>query len=179
MPSRQSLHFSSQFVISCGTVTIDPTTKKVLLIFNRTSKQHLLPKGRKNTSETLESAAVRETFEETGIRCELLPHAFPHRAPLSPEAEKENGEAGEKPLGTEPIAVQQRNSIGVWKIIFWFIAKADSTIAKVEGTQEAYENYDTIWADANAAPRMMTRQGDKEIVTKAIETVLGVEKSEL
>ena len=75
--------------------------------------------------------------------------------------------------------MQQRNSIGVWKVIFWFIAKADSTISKVEGTQEAYENYDTIWADANAAPRMMTRQGDKEIVTKAIETVLGVEKSAL
>lgn len=176
MPSPQTLHFSSEFAISCGTITIDPSAKKVLLIFNRTSKEHLLPKGRKNTSETLESAAVRETFEETGIRCELLPHAFPHLAPLSPEAEKQKGEVRRQPLSTEPIAVQQRVSMGAWKLIFWFIANADSTIARVEGTQEAYELYDTVWADADAAPGMMSRQGDKEIVTKAIETVIGVGK---
>jgi hypothetical protein len=45
-------------------------------------------------------------------------------------------------------------------------------IAKVEGMQEAYELYDTVWADTDQAPGMMEREGDKEIVTKAIETVL-------
>lgn len=114
---------------------------------------------------------MRETFEETGIRCELLPHAFPHLAPLSPEAEK--SAQGAKPLSTEPIAVQQRVSMGAWKLIFWFVAQADSTVSKVEGTQEAYELYDTVWADAASAPGMMSREGDGEIVSKAIETVLG------
>lgn len=171
MTTSRSLHFSNDFAISCGTITIDLQAKKVLLIFNRESNEYLLPKGRKNTSETLESAAKRETFEETGIRCELLPHTFPHLAPLSNEGEKSAD--GGKPLSTEPIAVQQRVSMGAWKVIFWFIAKADSTIPKVEGTQEVYELYDTVWADAASAPGMMSREGDGEIVTKAIDTVLG------
>jgi hypothetical protein len=175
MTTPRSLHFSTDFCISCGTITIDPRARKVLLIFNRTMGNHQLPKGRKNTNETLEAAAVRETFEETGFRCELLPHEFPHLAPLSPEAEK--GSAGKgRPLSTEPIAMQQRVSMGAWKVIFWFVAQADSTVAKVEGTQEAYESYVTVWADAASAPGMMSRDGDKEIVTKAIETVLGIKE---
>jgi len=62
-----------------------------------------------------------------------------------------------------------------------FLVHRESGFYDCEGrrNEEAYENYDTIRADANAALRMMTWQGDKEIVTKAIETVLGVEKSGL
>ena len=174
MPPEQTLHFSTAFCISCGTVTIDPRAKKVLLILNRSS-QYLLPKGRKNPSETIEAAALRETFEETGIRSELLPHAFPHLAPLSDDAEKKI-RAGEeaRPLSTEPIAVQQREIKGVWRVIFWYLAQADSTVAKVEGTQEAHEQYDTVWADAADAPGMMSRPGDEQIVRTAIQVVLGV-----
>jgi hypothetical protein len=61
-------------------------------------------------------------------------------------------------------------------LIFWYVAKVDSTISKVEGTQEAYKLYDTAWAGAEATPGMVSRFGDKEIVTKTIETALGVGK---
>lgn len=85
MSLTPSLLFSTEFCISCGTVTFDTRAKKVMLVYNRPSSEYLLPKGRKNPSEALESAAVRETFEESGIRCELLPTPFDTSRHLRPK----------------------------------------------------------------------------------------------
>jgi 8-oxo-dGTP pyrophosphatase MutT (NUDIX family) len=172
MSAERTLHFSTDFAISCGTITIDPPARKVLLLRGQSSGEYLLPKGRKNPGESLESAALRETYEESGVKCELLPHAFPHLAPFAP-GEETSGENGSKPLSTEPIAVQQRMSMGAWKLIFWFIAQADSKLARVEGTQESYEDFDTIWADIKEAPGLMSRPGDDEILRKAFGAVFG------
>jgi NUDIX domain len=175
MAASRSLHFSPDFCISCGTITVDLRAQKVLLLFYRSTGEYLLPKGHKNINETMEAAAVRETLEETGIRCELLPHSFPHQAtPFVGEAEASSA-AGR--MTTEPIAVQQRTSQGAWKIIFWFVAQADSTVARVEGMQEDYEQYDTVWADVGSAPGMMSREDDGEVVKMVIESVLGLGKS--
>lgn len=64
---------SERCTISCGTVCVDPRTSKVLIIFNRRLGIWQLPKGRKNIGEDLQSAALRETYEETGVRADLLP----------------------------------------------------------------------------------------------------------
>jgi ADP-ribose pyrophosphatase YjhB (NUDIX family) len=62
-----SFHPSEATTISCGTVTLDPDKQKVLLIWNKTLKIYQLPKGRKNIGEDMLSAAIRETYEETGV----------------------------------------------------------------------------------------------------------------
>jgi 8-oxo-dGTP pyrophosphatase MutT (NUDIX family) len=175
MPPPSSLHFSTDFCISCGTITLDTAAKKVLLIFSRPTQEYLLPKGRKNANETLEAAAVRETFEETGVRCALVAHGFPNLAPPESHAPPD-GLAPLAPLAprrsTEPIAVQQRMSQGAWKLIFWFVARADSTVAPVQGTQEEWEAFDSVWADADAAAGMMAREDDAEIVRMVVGRVL-------
>src|SRR4051794_20852746 len=62
-----SFHPSEATTISCGTVTIDTAARKVLLIWNRKLAIYQLPKGRKNIGEDMLSAAMRETYEETGV----------------------------------------------------------------------------------------------------------------
>ena len=64
---------SERCTISCGTVCVDPRAGKVLIIFNRRLGIWQLPKGRKNIGEDLHSAALRETYEETGVPASLLP----------------------------------------------------------------------------------------------------------
>jgi 8-oxo-dGTP pyrophosphatase MutT (NUDIX family) len=67
-----SFHPSEATTISCGTVTIDPAKQKVLLIWNKKLKIYQLPKGRKNIGEDMLSAAMRETYEETGVKATPL-----------------------------------------------------------------------------------------------------------
>ena len=60
----QLLHLSDEFVLSSGTVPIDIHNGLVLLLYCRPKGEYMLPKGRKNVGETLEDAAIRETFED-------------------------------------------------------------------------------------------------------------------
>ncbi|EFX02014.1 nudix hydrolase [Grosmannia clavigera kw1407] len=64
---------SERCTISCGTICVDPSADKVLIIFNRRLGIWQLPKGRKNIGECLQSAALRETYEETGVHASLFP----------------------------------------------------------------------------------------------------------
>lgn len=94
-----SFHPSEATTISCGTVTIDPARQKVLLIWNKTLKIHQLPKGRKNIGEDMLSAALRETYEETGVRAtplrlKIATRATPPSDPL-PSAESTSPPADE------------------------------------------------------------------------------------
>lgn len=104
-----SFHSSEATTISCGTVTIDPAKQKVLLIWNKKLKIYQLPKGRKNIGEDMLSAAMRETYEETGVRATPLRLKIATRAtPPSDRshAADDNARAG---AGREP---QQANGNG-------------------------------------------------------------------
>lgn len=98
--------FSDGFSLSSGTVAIDCDRGLVLLLYHRSKREYLLPKGRKNVGETLQAAAERESWEESGYSCRLLRHSLPTRAPQPTKAPH-----------TGPIAVQQRISQGIRKII--------------------------------------------------------------
>jgi 8-oxo-dGTP pyrophosphatase MutT (NUDIX family) len=56
--------------VRAGTIIVDFRTRK-LLIIQCYHKLWGLPKGHVESGETVEQCAVRETFEETGIRIEL------------------------------------------------------------------------------------------------------------
>jgi 8-oxo-dGTP pyrophosphatase MutT (NUDIX family) len=137
----------------------------------------MLPKGRKDIGEELETTAMRETYEETGVRCELLPLSFPTLA-TSPAKTKQVGEHNRQSI-TEPFAVTQRTTGGKLKIIFWYAAQADSAVEKVEGILMDGEDFDTVWVDAAKVAEMLTFEDDRAIVSKAMKKAFrqeGMEK---
>lgn len=111
---NRSLHLSESFVISCGTVTLDIDRSKVLVIYLRKTGEYCFPKGRKDVGERLEATAVRETYEETGYIVELLPLQLTTLATLHGIDDVRSALPGGT---TEPIAVTQRTTQGVLKII--------------------------------------------------------------
>lgn len=152
--------FSDRFVLSSGTVAIDCRRSLVLLLYYRPKGEYLLPKGRKNVGETLEAAAERETWEESGYNCRLLSHSLPTRAPQPTRTPH-----------TEPIAVQQRFSQGIRKIIFWYLAQVDSSDRQAVQTQEEGEDFEVRWVCTVNAPSTMSFVEDREIVEKALSAV--------
>ena len=107
---------SSYFVLSSGTVSII-SKSVVLVLYCRPAEEFLLPKSRTNAGKTIEAAAIREIMEESGYVCQLLEHNLPTQAP--------NLKPGR--WTTEPIAVHQRVTKGIRKIIFWYLAQVDSS----------------------------------------------------
>ncbi|OBT72018.1 hypothetical protein VF21_09222 [Pseudogymnoascus sp. 05NY08] len=154
---------SEAFVISCGTITLDPVEKKILLIRWRKNGEIFLPKGRKNVGESQEDAAVRETYEETGFRVMFLPL---HITTLATPGTAIN-QACE--LNTEPIAFSQRlTDNDILKLIFWFAAQGDSTAAPESGTQEEGEDFDPVWVDLNGVTEALTFADDRRIAERFI-----------
>ncbi|KAK1230316.1 hypothetical protein PQX77_006594 [Marasmius sp. AFHP31] len=98
----ESPSFSDQFVISCGTVTLDLQLKKALLIRWNKNGEILLPKGRKNIGESLYDAALRETLEETGYKAKLLPLPVATLSTPTTTDDIDHG-TGTQPPHTEPI----------------------------------------------------------------------------
>ncbi|KAF6806314.1 nudix domain-containing protein [Colletotrichum musicola] len=91
---------SDEFAICCGTVTVDLARRKALLVRWREEGQHTLPpEVKKDLDETLEEAATRGTFDQTGFRVDLLPVRIPTQATL-PSGVEEPPETV-----TEPIAM--------------------------------------------------------------------------
>ncbi|KAJ9296720.1 hypothetical protein DTO271G3_4919 [Paecilomyces variotii] len=155
------------FIISCGTVTVDPIQRKVLLIRSKKTGDFVLPKGRKNIGETLEDAALRETYEETGFRVALYPLPIPTLAtPATVEDTLDDSS-----VVTEPVAVSQRMRDGKLKIIFWFAARGDATATADAGTQEEWEDFESIWVDYALAVPALTFDDDRSIVQAVIDKV--------
>jgi ADP-ribose pyrophosphatase YjhB (NUDIX family) len=151
------LDFSDSFVLSSGTVSIDYSKGLVLLLYYPPKREYLLPKGRKNIGESLQDAAVRETKEESGYKCHLLQHDIPTKAPSFATS-----------LHTEPFAVQQRMSQGIRKIIFWYLAHADSSESPIGQSLEEGEDFEVRWVRKEVAPSTMSFVEDQKIVERAL-----------
>lgn len=62
----------------CASVfVIDPDTKKILLVKHKKFDKWVQPGGHIEENETPEEAALRETYEETGVKVKLLGERFP------------------------------------------------------------------------------------------------------
>lgn len=167
----RSLSFSDAFIVSCGTVTIDLAASKVLLIRSRGTGECYLPKGRKDIGESLQDAALRETWEETGVRAHLLPVPITTRA-TNPTATAAAAADGSAPVAasfvTEPLAMAQRVTDGVVKVIFWFVASADSTATRDNGTQQEDEDFDALWVGWDKVCSTLTFEDDSRIAEAAL-----------
>lgn len=167
-------YFAGNFVISAGCVLFrnNPASHalEICLLYHTKRDEWLLPKGRKDRGETIEQAALRETFEETGFQCELWPQKMPTRAP---EPGVNNRFSTQVVDGlTEPIGVTIRDlSRGGIKLIFWYVAKVKDGVEKVYGTQMENESYESIFVDAMVAAEKLTFENDRDIIRQAIALV--------
>lgn len=125
-----SRHFcASAFVV-------DPNTKKILLVKHSDFNRWVQPGGHMEEDETPEEAAIRETYEETGIRIKLIGERFPREddmiRPLGIQCNRKgNGDvmfdiiyAGVPNNDDEPIMNDESISIG------WF-SRSDLEMIKV------------------------------------------------
>ncbi|KAF5979853.1 NUDIX domain-containing protein [Fusarium coicis] len=91
-----------------------------------TRNEYLLPKGRRNLHESRQATAIRETTEETGIPCRLMPLNMLSRV-CPPDAGSEDvpDEARFFEGACEPILVQARRRVGQreMKLIWWFVGR--------------------------------------------------------
>lgn len=59
-----STWFATDFMTGAGMVIIQPSSGRVVLLYETAAKYWFLPKGRKDVGESLEQAALREAYEE-------------------------------------------------------------------------------------------------------------------
>lgn len=114
---------SERLTLSAGIAIFHLATSRVVICYHTTKHFYFLPKGRKNANESLERAAEREGFEESGYRCRLLPLAMKHRATYSSDVAGE-GEGGEGRFATEPCWMQLM-PVGksTQYTLFWFVGE--------------------------------------------------------
>lgn len=178
---------SHDLIISCGCVIVDPVARTVAILHDRSVNITQLPKGRKNIGESHSDAALREAYEETGVKCKPLPLLVPTRATvpaahatleLNPSentpdvaSQTDNIDVTDTVINTEPVAICTYPCVftGAFKLVFWYAAAADSTAAPDPGTKEPWEaDLELTWAPAREAGARMTFAADGEVVGKVL-----------
>ena len=170
-----SQYLAGNFIISAGCILFrhNPISSALeICILHHTVKDNwMLPKGRKDRGETIEAAAIRETYEETGYACRFWPQTIPTRAPPAGANNVHTVEAVEGSV--EPIAVTIRDlgDSGI-KIIWWYIAQVEEGAQKVEGSQMEGEHFESVFMDAELAVGRLTFSSDRDVVKQALKIVL-------
>ncbi|EAU87791.2 hypothetical protein CC1G_09410 [Coprinopsis cinerea okayama7 len=95
-----SVWSSMDFMLGVGMVIIQENTHKIVVVYEKEKKYCFFPRGRKDVGESLEQAALREAYEESGYRASFMPHWAPHLAPFPPSDPEANYRAT-----TEAIAI--------------------------------------------------------------------------
>lgn len=171
-------YLAGDFVMSAGSVLFcraaGSDELQICLIYHPERDQWLLPKGRKDCGETIEAAAVRETYEETGYPCELVPLRMPTRATVAGETQKDDATVRTAALEPMSVVLQDRGWKGA-KVIWWYVAKVRDGATKVEGTQMAAENYESHFLEASEAVSRLSFEGYQDIARLALELVLSTE----
>ncbi|KAJ6513365.1 NUDIX hydrolase domain-like protein [Mycena sanguinolenta] len=169
-----TLYFSEDFVVSAGCVLFRKNTGlEICLLHDLTKEAWVLPKGRKDCGESIAAAAVRETFEEIGYPCALLPLRMPTRAPV-PGVNGADASTVVEDI-SEPIAVvvEDRGSGGEGlKLVWWYVARC--TGERVSGTQAVYEQgLQAVWVrmDDHEAVGGLTFESHREVIRRAVELV--------
>ena len=68
---------SANFMLGAGMVILQPSTQKVVVVYHQRLKYWFLPRGRKDVGESLESAALREAYEEVSVATPLSASSSP------------------------------------------------------------------------------------------------------
>ena len=193
LPTEQFL--SPNFLICSGTILFASTRAplQVCLLRHTERNEWLLPKGRKDRGEGVPATAVRETFEETGYLCRLLPLDMITRAPAATAQTKDAPEivnACEEPFtltlrrttglraiinngngnGSDTGSSEENAGNGGVKLIWWF-ASVRTGEDKVDATQTAVESFESAFFGVDEAMRRATFQTDRDVIARAVELV--------
>ncbi|KAF8487527.1 hypothetical protein DFH94DRAFT_707023 [Russula ochroleuca] len=191
---------SSNFLICSGSILFASTRAPLQVCLLRHTERHewLLPKGRKDRGECVPATAIRETFEETGYPCRLLPLDMITRAPAATAQTKDAPEtvnACEEPFmltlrrttssrsrtGTSTASGNSNGNVngtgsseedagnGV-KLIWWY-ASVRTGADKVDATQTAVESFESAFFGIDEALRRATFQTDRDVIARAVELV--------
>ncbi|PNP61265.1 hypothetical protein FNYG_13951 [Fusarium nygamai] len=159
---------SENFVESAGTILFHRTTRSICIMRDINRNEYILPKGRRNVGESRHDTAIRETTEETGIPCRLLPISI--RSRVCPWDKKDVPDEARYFGGVcEPISVQMRRiGEGEMKLIWWYVAAVN--MMKPAGRCE--DGFEVEWYGYEEVLGKLTFQNDRELVARAIERVV-------
>lgn len=59
-------------MLGAGMVVIQPSSQKIVIVCDTERNHWFLPRGRKDTGESLEQAALREAYEEVSLLVRLM-----------------------------------------------------------------------------------------------------------
>ncbi|EWG44930.1 hypothetical protein FVEG_05892 [Fusarium verticillioides 7600] len=163
---------ADHLVESAGTVLFRLSTREICIIRHLQRNEYLLPKGRRNLHESRQATAIRETTEETGIPCRLLPLNMLSRVcPPDAGSEDVSDEARFFEGACEPILVQARRWVGQrereMKLIWWFVAVVDEE--RPAGPHE--DKFGVEFLSYDAALERLTFKDDRDLVGRAIDLV--------
>jgi len=106
----------------CASVfIINPENKKILLVKHKKNRRWTQPGGHIEYDETPEEAALREAYEETGLRVKLLGEHFPREEDFI------------KPLGIQ----KNRHSSGETHVDIIYAAVPNHSTDEVLNTEES------------------------------------------
>ena len=125
---------------SCGAIVfyLKENKEQVLLIKHSNSGHWSFPKGHVETGETEVETAVREIFEETGVKAKLDTR-FREVVTYSPKKD-------------------------VIKDVIYFFGTSDS----YETVKQESEVAEIMWVDISKVLKCVSYRNDKDLVTKAI-----------
>jgi 8-oxo-dGTP pyrophosphatase MutT (NUDIX family) len=168
---------ASALGMSCGTVTIDPERGMLLVIWNDRLKLYQLPKGRRNLDESMFTAALRETYEETGlhvtpVQLDVATRATPPRAPQADTSAKPpnitEGHPSNEFVGA-CLYPDPQSETEALKIVYFFAATAQCTDSRDSGTQEEWEKLDAKWIPLSEAWSTLRFAAEAQVVMKTVE----------
>ncbi|KAH7019169.1 hypothetical protein EDB80DRAFT_869842 [Ilyonectria destructans] len=176
LKTKQQYFPSQHMMISCGCVPVDPVARKIAILRDTVYNLIQLPKGRKNIGEDLLATALRETYEETGVRFSALPlkvatRATPTREMVGSFVPGENPDVTDALFNCEVSSVCSYPCIytGAFKVVFWFAAQGDSAGVPVEVTKESWEeNVIMEWVNAREAAEVMSARADGDVIEKVL-----------
>jgi 8-oxo-dGTP pyrophosphatase MutT (NUDIX family) len=164
---------------SAGAILFDLASKRICILQYMTyvnddwKTEYLLPKGRRNWSESRAEAAVREVLEETGYECELLDLEMQTRCPPLIEEDENTPDVVRTAEGKgEPFMLQVRQLEGGGvKLIWWYIAGKISFVQFDSEGSEIKRQFEHDWFYYDDAVARLTFEDDRVVVRKAIEIV--------
>lgn len=177
--------YSEEFVTCAGSILFryEPARDipfHVCILRNQDNGEYILPKGRQDLGEALSRTAIRETYEETGNMCELLPVTMITRATVP---RQDMVDEPRRVVGcTEPIAVTIRKTkSGSIKLIWWYITLCTSLSSSryspppppdsKKQTQMASENFDTEWVSLEADYDTEGIETDEELDQRKVNEI--------